>query len=64
MLFRSLIETEPKRLSDAVLRGGNAGSAAAKLKLSRALRGDLDMAHRFVQRSQRSASHAPPIFRR
>lgn len=25
-----------------MLRGGNAGSAAAKLKLSRALRGDLD----------------------
>ena len=40
--MRALIETEPKRLSDAVLRGGNAGSAAAKLKLSRALRGDLD----------------------
>ncbi len=40
--MRAVIETEPKRLSDAVLRGASAGSAAAKLKLSRALRGDLD----------------------
>jgi len=40
--MRAVIETEPKRLSDAVLRHGTAGSAAVKLKLSRALRGDLD----------------------
>jgi serine/threonine protein kinase len=40
--MRAVIETEPKRLSDAVLRHGALGSAAAKLKLSRALRGDLD----------------------
>ena len=40
--MRAVIETEPKRLSDAVLRHGTLGSAAAKLKLSRALRGDLD----------------------
>ena len=40
--MRAVIETEPKRLSDAVLRHGAVGSAAAKLRLSRALRGDLD----------------------
>jgi serine/threonine-protein kinase len=41
--MRAVIETEPKRLSDAVLRNhGAARSAAATLKLSRALRGDLD----------------------
>ena len=40
--MRAVIETEPKRLSDAVLRHGALGSAAAKLKLSRTLRGDLD----------------------
>jgi serine/threonine protein kinase len=40
--MRAVIETEPKRLSDAVLRHGAVGSAAAKMKLSRALRGDLD----------------------
>ena len=40
--MRAVIETEPKRLSDAVLRHGTLGSAAAKLKLSRTLRGDLD----------------------
>ena len=40
--MRALIETEPKRLSDAVLRSAAGGTAAAKLKLSRALRGDLD----------------------
>ncbi|MEP7101515.1 MAG: serine/threonine-protein kinase [Burkholderiales bacterium] len=40
--MRAVIETEPKRLSDAALRDGAAGSAAARLKHSRALRGDLD----------------------
>jgi eukaryotic-like serine/threonine-protein kinase len=39
--MRAVIETEPKRLSEAVLRHG-AGSAAAKLRRARALRGDLD----------------------
>jgi serine/threonine protein kinase len=41
-LMRAVIETEPRRLSDAVLRAGTEGSAAARLKRSRALRGDLD----------------------
>ena len=40
--MRAVIETEPRRLSDAVLRNGAPGSAAAQLRLSRALRGDLD----------------------
>jgi tetratricopeptide (TPR) repeat protein len=40
--MRAVIEAEPRRLSDAVLRGGAGGSAAARLRLSRALRGDLD----------------------
>ena len=40
--MRAVIETEPRRLSAAVLRSDAAGSATAKLKLSRALRGDLD----------------------
>ena len=40
--MRAVIEIEPRRLSDAVLRHGPVGSAAAKLRLARALRGDLD----------------------
>lgn len=41
--MRAVIETEPRRLSDAVLRGSRAaGSGATKLRLARALRGDLD----------------------
>lgn len=40
--MRAVIENEPKRLSDAVLRNPSGLSAAAKLRLSRALRGDLD----------------------
>jgi serine/threonine protein kinase len=40
--MRAVIEVEPKRLSDAVLRNGAVGSAAAKLRFARALRGDLD----------------------
>lgn len=40
--MRAVIEVEPKRLSDAVLRNAAVGSAAAKLRLARALRGDLD----------------------
>lgn len=40
--MRAVIETEPRRLSDAVLRNSAVGAAAAKLKLSRSLRGDLD----------------------
>jgi tetratricopeptide (TPR) repeat protein len=38
--MRAVIETEPRRLSDAVRRQGIGGSA--KAKLARALRGDLD----------------------
>jgi eukaryotic-like serine/threonine-protein kinase len=41
-LMRAVIETEPRRLSDAVLRRHEGGSAATKLRLARALRGDLD----------------------
>ena len=40
--MRAVIETEPRRVSDAVLRHSASGSAAAKLKRARALRGDLD----------------------
>ncbi len=40
--MRAVIETEARRLSDAVLQGDAPGTAATKLKLSRALRGDLD----------------------
>jgi len=40
--MRAVIEAEPKRLSDAVQLDSTAGSATAKLKLARALRGDLD----------------------
>jgi serine/threonine protein kinase len=40
--MRAVIETEPKRLSDAVLRNAAVGSPADKLRLARALRGDLD----------------------
>ena len=40
--MRAVIETEPRRLSDAVLRNDAGGPAAAKLRLSRTLRGDLD----------------------
>ena len=40
--MRAVIENEPKRLSDAVLRNSGGTSAAAKLRLARALRGDLD----------------------
>ena len=40
--MRAVIENEPKRLSEAVLRNPAGLSAAAKLRLSRALRGDLD----------------------
>ena len=40
--MRAVIEVEPKRLSDAVLRNAAVGSPADKLRLARALRGDLD----------------------
>jgi serine/threonine-protein kinase len=40
--MRAVIETEPRRVSDAVLRHSATGSAAAKLKRARTLRGDLD----------------------
>ena len=40
--MRAVIENEPKRLSEAVLHNPAGMSAAAKLRLSRALRGDLD----------------------
>ena len=41
--MRAVIETEPRRLSEAVLRSNSpVGSAAAKLRRARALRGDLD----------------------
>ena len=40
--MRAVIENEPKRLSEAVLRNPAGISAAAKLRLARALRGDLD----------------------
>jgi len=41
--MRAVIETEPRRLSETVLRSsGPVGSAAAKLRRARALRGDLD----------------------
>jgi serine/threonine-protein kinase len=40
--MRAVVENEPRRVSDAVLRNGAPGSAAAQLRLSRALRGDLD----------------------
>jgi eukaryotic-like serine/threonine-protein kinase len=40
--MRAVIENEPKRLSEAVLRNPGGTSAAAKLRLSRALRGDID----------------------
>jgi eukaryotic-like serine/threonine-protein kinase len=40
--MRAVIETEPRKVSEAVLRNPAAGSAAAKLRRARALRGDLD----------------------
>ncbi|HEY9064709.1 MAG TPA: serine/threonine-protein kinase [Burkholderiaceae bacterium] len=40
--MRAVVETEPKRVSEAALRGTGLESDAARLKRARALRGDLD----------------------